>query len=254
MAFPPTWQEAGAYVQIDASGFVGPFGDTPTIQTAVDTLKAVCGIGIALFAFEVNPTYRPWPTKAKFFAHRRCASHWVLERAYELDSDISATFHDLVPSTIPILAAGDESYVRPFMMKNLADASFVLSHAAKAARIVSASQWLFDSYSSQRDLLSFVQAAICIEILLGDKKTSDVIGLGELLRNRLSYLIGVSHSQRDQLMSDFNKIYTLRSGIVHSGQSKFGSDERQLLGRLRWMCQRVIQEEVKLLQADLKPE
>jgi hypothetical protein len=36
-------------------------------------------------------------------------------------------------------------------------------------------------------MLQFVQATVAVEILLGDKTSSDLIGLGELLANRIAY-------------------------------------------------------------------
>ena len=60
----------------------------------------------------------------------------------------------------------------------------------KGARIVRASQWFFDSHTGQDELLSFVQSMVVLEILLGEKRPSEEIGLSELLRNRCAYLIG----------------------------------------------------------------
>lgn len=119
-----------------------------------------------------------------------------------------------------------------------------------ADQIVIASQWLFDSYATRDELLSFVQSMVVLEILLGDKKTSDAIGVGELIRNRFAYLIGTNQKERTELMDDFNKIYRVRSQIVHSGKHRLTLEERMLFSRLRWMCLRLITKELELLKAD----
>ena len=99
-------------------------------------------------------------------------------------------------------------------------------------------------------LLSFVQATVAMEILLGEGSKSDVIGIGELLRNRCAYLIGKSRGQREELLKDFEKIYDVRSKIVHRGKSRLTFEERSLFNKLQWMCRRVISEELGLIAKD----
>jgi hypothetical protein len=111
-------------------------------------------------------------------------------------------------------------------------------------------QWLFDSYCTTNELLAFVQTAVAMEILLGDKRTSDLIGIGELLSNRCAYLIGASYNQRQEILDELKKIYDVRSQIVHRGKSRLKHTERELFSTLQWMCHRVIQEEVRLLEED----
>jgi hypothetical protein len=89
---------------------------------------------------------------------------------------------------------------------------------------------------------------VVLEVLLGDKATSDVIGLGQLLRNRCAYLIGKSHEERHTLLRDFDEIYAVRSQIVHRGKAKLNFKERLLNSKLRDICNRVIQREVDLLR------
>ena len=90
-----------------------------------------------------------------------------------------------------------------------------------------------------------------MEILLGEKAISDIIGLGELLRNRCAYLIGDSHKQREDILRNFKDIYDVRSKIVHRGKATLNIYERVLFSKLQWMCRRVIQKEIELLQKDV---
>jgi hypothetical protein len=87
-------------------------------------------------------------------------------------------------------------------------------------------------------------------ILLGDKTSSDLTGLGELLSNRCAYLIATSHAERNDLLQDFRNIYEVRSKIVHRGKSRLALGERSLFDKLRWICRRILQEEVELLEKD----
>nr|WP_267965982.1 HEPN domain-containing protein [Halomonas aerodenitrificans] len=129
---------------------------------------------------------------------------------------------------------------------------FASESKKRKSKLLLACQWLYESYCSRSELLSFVQTTVVIEILLGEKSSSDQIGLGVLLRNRCAYLIGSSQSERDAILKDFQDIYDVRSKIVHGGKSRMNINEKRLLSKLQWMCRRVIQEEVKLLSEDAK--
>jgi hypothetical protein len=91
---------------------------------------------------------------------------------------------------------------------------------------------------------------VALEILLGDKTTSDQTGLSALLRNRCAYLIGKSQAERTGVLKLFQEIYDIRSEIVHKGKHRLNFKEKYLFDRLRYMCRRVISKEIELLKAD----
>ncbi|MEW6058343.1 MAG: hypothetical protein AB1540_17210 [Bdellovibrionota bacterium] len=248
---PQKWNQSATYFQIRVIGFIGRYGDTAPLEEAISLLKAFCGIGIAVRLFKVNYTYRTLPTKAEFFVHRRVSNAWSIERIRELDAVVSDTFHDLVFHDLDG-SLDSEAKKSSWMQNALGSISCVFMNQEKARRLILASQWFFDSFCGKNELLSFVQTAVVMEILLGEKAVSDLTGLGELLRNRCAYLIGKSREQREGILKDFKEIYDVRSKIVHSGKSRLNLYERTLFSKLQWMCRRVIQEEVKLLQEDLK--
>ena len=90
---------------------------------------------------------------------------------------------------------------------------------------------------------------VALEILLGEKASSDLIGIGELLANRCAYLIGKSHTQRGEIQAEVKSIYATRSRIVHAGQSRLSAREKHQLARLHVLCVRVIEKELELLAA-----
>jgi hypothetical protein len=128
----------------------------------------------------------------------------------------------------------------------------VFSSGAKGERLLLAAQWLFDGYGEHDELLKFVQATVTLEVLLGDKKHSDEVGIGALIRNRCAYLIGESQSEREEILRDFSDIYEVRSRIVHRGLRRLSPDDRTLLTKLRTMCMRVIFKDVLLLGKETK--
>jgi hypothetical protein len=131
----------------------------------------------------------------------------------------------------------------------------VFAGGKKAEALLLASQWFFDGHSHGSDqLLKYIQTTVVLEILLGDKASSDQTGLGTLLGNRCAYLIGNSQEERTDVLNTFTEIYGIRSQIVHRGKHRLSYDERVLFHKLRWMCCRVINREIELLRADAKAE
>src|SRR2546425_12513341 len=79
-------------------------------------------------------------------------------------------------------------YTTLFRSKDLTDIGAVMTRHVEDDRLLRAAKWLFDSYAATNPLLAFVQATTSLEILLGDKTLSDLVGLGALLGNRCAFL------------------------------------------------------------------
>jgi hypothetical protein len=121
-----------------------------------------------------------------------------------------------------------------------------------AARLRRCSQWHFDSQCGSNRLLQFVQATVAIEILLGDKATSDKMGLGELLANRCAYSLATDPHERETLLAQFKKSYDTRSMIVHRGKADLSVSELDQLWELMWIGRRLIRHELDLMDGSKK--
>ncbi len=188
-----------SYLQLKVSGFIGYYGDTSPWQEAISLLKTFCGIGIALRLLKVKYTYHPVPTRAKFIVHRRIGSNWIIESVRELEVALSDTFHDLTLHDLDGRIKAEEAEIS-WIQARLKLIGCVFRHRKEAEKIILASQWLFDSYCGNNELLSFVQTTVVLEILLGDKMSSDAVGLQRLLSNRCAYLIGDGQKQREEIL------------------------------------------------------
>jgi len=207
-------------------------------------------LGIALHLFRSERNFRAVTKRYPIYVHRRAGDCWEIDNRLSLDEDDAGVFDGLM---LPTLTGGmfDERSVNMWIVNRLDEIRAVFSAKGKADLIVLAAEWLFNSFRGKDELLGYVQAMVVLEILLGDKATSDEIGLGALLRNRCAYLIGRTHKDRAELLDAFDDIYKVRSQILHRGKHRLSTSERQLFEKLLWMCRRVIQEEVNLLKADL---
>lgn len=242
-----TWPD-GSVLQVTVPGFVGNYGGTTTSLGAEQLIKSLFGICIALRMFKRSNAYFFAPPMRHAFVHRAVDGRWVLENRIELDRELSEAIARLQFDDMGVEA---KDHIN-LLAYNLGKLRFCFSNQKNSERTILAGQWLFESTFSNNELLSFVQATIALEILLGDAEISDAIGLGMLIRNRCAYFIGDSHSQREELLRDFGEIYKVRSSIVHRGKNKLSQKERLLLFKLRWIVSRVIQEEINLLEPEKK--
>ncbi len=246
------WDPKSAYLQIAVEGFIGKYSTTEPLLDAVGMMRAFFGLGVAIRLFKVDVSHQSTPIRERFYLHRRDKNGWIVEDAHELEPRHSAIIRTLKLHDLNGTITSFASQVQ-WMQSALSAIGVVLNSEERARNILLGAQWLLDSHCGTDELLQFVQAAVVVEILLGDKASSDQVGLGELLSNRCAYLIATSHGERNRLLQDFRSIYDVRSKIVHRGKSRLGLHERMLFDKLRWMCRRIIQEEVNLLKKDEIP-
>ena len=245
-AYQARWNPNSVYLQIRMAGFIPRFGSSAPLEEGINTIKSFFGLGLALNFFRSGSRFGEPPANVCPWVHRLAGEKWEYERYTELDSSLSALVYKLEfdDRDGAVETEGERKAVAEAILERM---GFVFSAGPPANRLLLASHWLLDSYSGSDTMLAFVQAVVVLEILLGDKAVSEVVGLGELLGNRCAYLISKSQSERDKILEDFPRIYKVRSGIVHAGKKRLSRDEWRLFMRLRWICNRVIQEESRLL-------
>lgn len=246
------WNQGTGYLQVETEGFIGQFWETMPLIGVITTLKAFIGLSLVLRLLKVGEDPRAltfgMPIKSYLIVHRKVEEKFEIWDTPELPSDLSETLGKLAIDNLDGRLDTQEK-IGDWMRRQLSDISMSLRNP-KAERILSAAEWFLDSYVGKNELLSFVQAMVAVEILLGDKPRSDLMGLEELLANRCAYLIAKTHSERISVLEDFKKIYEVRSKIVHRGKSRLTYNERELFSKLQWICRRVIREELNLIAKD----
>lgn len=247
------WEADAVYLQVPLSGYIDRYGATGTALQAVETLHMFLGLGIALRLFVYQIAYTPsafGPPRNPYHIHRHTAGGWVYDTTINQETTAvmgleGFTCHDF--SDFLFLNEGKPTFCM-IVQNVLASMGACFTHRDKAERILRAAQWLAGCYMSRNETLAFVQAMVALEILLGDKKITDMVGIGELLSNRAAYLIGDSQADREQVLDDFRTLYSVRSDIVHSGKSRLSHSERLKFYRLLYICGRAIMEEINLLK------
>jgi len=243
----PHYEWKGAYLQLIVQGYLGRFIETNTEHEVIGDFKALWGAQLALGIAQRRRTWSAYPSKRKLIVHDNHSGNIALTQRIELDASASQLiddihFHDWLPDEDNLEV---KTRVYFHFLKSL---DFLFGKSAEADRLRLACRWLFDSYATDNELLAYVQAMVCLEIILGDASLIGEIGLGELLRNRCAYLIGKTSKQRAEILRDFREIYDVRSHIVHRGKSRMTARERELYSTLMWYCKRCIHEEIELLK------
>ncbi|MEW6615325.1 MAG: hypothetical protein AB1401_07665 [Thermodesulfobacteriota bacterium] len=259
---PNQWNKQGSCLQINTEGFIGHSMKSAPVHEAIANIKKFIGLSLAVRLMKINerPVIHPFgmvlPAVRGLIVHRQLGENWEVWSKYDLPSDLSGVVDRLEIDDLG--GRLDREGIKGMIQNKLHIVSTAFKNRKKAKHILLASQWLFDSHLEQNQLLSFVQSMVTMEILLGkqdkadkkDKTDRDRLSIRELLGNRCAYLIGRSHSERKNILKDFNEIYDVRSSIVHRGKNRLSHEERVLFRVLQSMCRRVITEELKLITRD----
>lgn len=242
---PVEWSSNVYYLCGEYSGFFADSLKTEIVRDFEFVLRSFCGVALAneILVRQGPPPLIPTQLPIHVYQTSRDGS-FTLKRSSLVPANFSSELECLRWKDL------DLSYAETLFRYRVNELRLAFPSESDRGPIQLAGQWYFDSLCTTDDLLSFVQVMVAIEILLGDKATSEAIGLGQLLANRCAYLIGRTNSDRTEILANFHKIYDIRSQIVHSGKNRLTQGERDGLFLARWMCRRVIQEELKLLAGD----
>ena len=110
--------------------------------------------------------------------------------------------------------------------------------------IKSAIEWAFDSHANDNDTLAFIQACIGIEAVIGDDTKDNITAT---LADRCAYLLGDSISARKKIRENFEKLYDIRSKVVHGRKACLDDEQRHFLDYAQIMLKRVIWKEISFI-------
>lgn len=229
------------FVQV-RSGYIGVQKDSPVIADFKTYLRQLLGAMLALNAF-VPAQWRKEPFDGAMFAHRK-GTALQISSAEKLTPQLrdfySEMGHPKDGKVIPMTAKNKDSSV-----KKLNAIRSVFKMNEQGRRLSVAAIWYLRSFMSKDSLDALLESTIALEALLGGGN-SEGTKLSNLLGNRCAYLVGRSLSERDEILSKFNEIYTLRSKIVHEGHHRFSKVERGLLAYSRELCRRALVKEMSM--------
>lgn len=222
-------------------GIISPFGSR-IMGEFMNELRAFYGIALAhelLFGYSErdsgpNPILLAIDSKEKILLHTA-----------QLDSDlITATYFE----------RGAKAKTRYMREQTLEAALFPVINFFRCndARLKTSAMWLLRAKMSLREMDQVLETAIALEVLLGDRKMSDKVGLTRLMSNRCSYALGQSSVEREEIEDFFERFYGLRSKIVHTGRFEETDENEDLVWKGLDLLERLLVHEQNVVTSSLK--
>lgn len=246
-SIPNSWSAGHFYMGAHIDGYIGRSSSREGVSAFVRRIKSFAGLLLALDLYRVEPSPFPTSNATPIFIYTAGPSVQVPDMGWLSDEDAA---------TLQSFQAFETEGLEPAEIKTRRDAIVLIraAFAAQEPRLLNAARWFFDSYSGENELLSFVQAMIAVEILFGEKATSDIIGIGQLIANRCAYLIGKTVTERERIIADIGRIYDTRSAIVHRGKETLSTAERTDLFKLKRLCRQAIRQELVIAYRGMRVE
>jgi hypothetical protein len=110
--------------------------------------------------------------------------------------------------------------------------------------IKTAAEWYFEALCNENETFKFIQYTIAIESLLGDPEKQDRIT--ERLSDRCAYLLGDNQKEREDIKKSFEKIYDIRSKIIHRRSLTIQEEDSPFLTEAEKLTERLIRKEIDL--------
>jgi len=234
-------------LQIEFEGYASDSTATESVADVLEEAKALIGsmVGHKIIKVYVNGVGRPRPAP-RFSVYEESRAGAVQRGAFSPEFG-ALRIAPTQLSRVRILNAALRNELARAQLLGIGRMFERRSGKRLYGTLILGSKWLLDSYLNHDKVLSYVQATVALETLLGDHLQSEKVGVGALLGNRCAYLIAESLDERRQLLKSFSEIYDVRSKIVHRGQSRLSHDDQYRLSQLQRICGRVILHETRLI-------
>ncbi|HIE5648370.1 TPA: hypothetical protein ACXNQV_000165 [Stenotrophomonas maltophilia] len=241
------WDKDAVYLVVKVDGYFR-LSATEPILSARDDIFAFLGLGIALGLLSASAahTLGEAPKSTQLIVYRQSPEDVAGSGFFALE--------DHQQKGIQSLDLVGDLGRQPSAIREKLDRISLILRSKEGKNIKLSARWLFDSYCGRDKLLSYVQATVALEILLGDEDADANVGLGTLIANRCAYLIATSPEGRANIVGAFRDIYRIRSKIVHRGKSRLNSDESSLFHYLQQLVKLVIDKEQRLMEREVSKE
>ncbi len=235
------------YLSLPMLGYANPGQGTTVARNAEDFMRAFYGAGIAIgmlaFGWEGADDKRSYI----MIHHEETRELYDTER---IEDELRASYYQTSTK------AFSEKHARELpdaIGRAIRRIGTIFQGDVDSNRLFSACIWFQKAKVNNRPLDAVLQATIAIEVLLGDRKAAEGVGLTNLLSSRCAYLLGRSTNHRQKIEGDFRKVYELRSQIVHEGRHVTKIEDRPTLNLALELCANIITRELAIRAAEPKP-
>lgn len=233
-------KESSLYFEYRCSGFVADNFDTRIVRDFSDELRSFYGL---MMSYDI---LYDW-------GFGSADSRTPLVIVNELDGEGSDLVHiarmesDLVKCTQYDTSSQTDQRLKDGMkLEELLKPAIQMFQCSEAAKLTTAAIWLLRAHLGTRPMDTILDSTIAMEVLLGDRDTSDRIGLSKLMANRCAYALGRTAAERREITEFFSRFYRVRSEIVHSGRFRVTPEDRAVVKTGLELASRILRHEVRL--------
>lgn len=236
---PFTTSETGLYIEYRATGYLSLRRMSKTVGEFYDEVRAFYG---GCIAYGIMGTFS--------FSSEQISP--ILIANSLIDGNESFAFVDRAEEDVAKCANlatsndTDEKIERGDDLEKIMAPVLSIFRSENNAKLKTACAWALRAHLSARGLDKILESAITIEVLMGDRDTSDRIGLSKLIANRCAYALGKSVAERDDIINFFAQFYRVRSEVVHSGRTSLHAEERKIVDEGLSLATRILQHEISL--------
>lgn len=226
------------YFSMPMNGFAVRSSSTPLGRAFEDNIRAFYGAGLAtkLFSFGYTKSAKVLPY---IMIHSETTNELLATEKIEDDLQKNEFRFGTIDFMKRQSPGGNFAF-----SKLLNTISTIFNDDTDCRKLHTACIWFYRATINRRPLDSLLESTIAIEVMLGDRKVSEGIGLSNLLGNRCAFLLGTSSGARHQIMNNFQTIYKLRSNIVHEGRHSLQKGDRNIVNLALRMCASIIAREL----------
>lgn len=230
------------YFVYQNSGFLASRFENRLVRDCEDEIRSFYGAMLALEIFDNFAWIEEEGNRLAVFVKRES---FELVATRTLESDINtATYFDLSDAL-------NEENIDIVKLVRVVHSAFTAKHARQ---LKTAAVWVLRAHQSRRDIDRVLEATIAIEVMLGDKELSSRVGISRLLANRCAYSLAKTVEERQSIASFFEKLYSARSSIVHSGEHRTSKEEREVVWGGISLANRVLAHEIRLVHQGVPAE
>lgn len=228
------------YISMPMLGYAVRYHSSALGRSFEDNLRAFYGAGIAEGLLDYG-----WKTKGDkrpfIMIHTEPGRDLIETEKLEddlIDRENSCSTEAFATKQKDGLAAAFES--------SLMRIGTIFHENTDCRRLFTACVWFYRAKMNRRALDALLEATIAIEVMLGDRKAAEGVGLANLLGSRCAFLLGRSSSERENIMTKFRQVYELRSNIVHEGRHVLNVGDRPVVNSALAICASIIRRELRI--------
>lgn len=240
------WTDTKDHVVLYGTGYVSRSQPTHTTFELFNNLNGVLGAlhcsGALKLNYKRNDVF-PSAQKSRIYVKRD--ERWNYSGLVETPTWLTEIIDR---STINKKTLGDDlPNASKEFVRHLNLAGQIFSDFSNSARARTALGWLMSSMLNVDEITSFVQGIIAIEAIIGANENPSELGKSRPIAERAAYFIAKNISERNEILSNVQKMYALRNRIVHEGYTRLSFVEHSLASHLQVLAKVIFAKELQFI-------